>query len=360
MAKFDDMKLAVQALTGGKNTVILDDMEMPSIMVAWPKQKVSDLITGGTDITHPGSIVNSVEKLMYVSKYQNIVVNNRAYSLPFQDPKATINFDAALAACRTKQTDGGVWCLTPYSLWSQIALWCRKNGTMPRGNNNYGKDHAYSLEKGAPTLYESATAASHAGEPTRCATGSGPATWNHNWLPDGIADLNGNVNEWCAGIRMVDGEFQFIPYANCMDPDISMGANSTAWKALNASGEYVEPGSSGTLKYDWLSSKLTLITGSVTDTENVNRSTGYTSMAADSGLTVPELAKILLLYPDELGGDYGGDAHYANLTGERLPFCGGTWINGSTAGVFYVYLGNFRSYATSYIGFRSAYCDFAA
>ena len=33
MANFDDMKLAVEALTGGKNTVIMDDMDMPSIMV---------------------------------------------------------------------------------------------------------------------------------------------------------------------------------------------------------------------------------------------------------------------------------------------------------------------------------------
>ena len=34
MANFDDMKLAVEALSGGKNTVLLDDRGMPSIMVA--------------------------------------------------------------------------------------------------------------------------------------------------------------------------------------------------------------------------------------------------------------------------------------------------------------------------------------
>ena len=128
----------------------------------------------------------------------------------------------------------------------------------------------------------------------RTATGSGPATWNHNWLPDGIADMNGNVWEWCAGMRLQDGEFQFIPNANCMDPEISMGASSTYWKALNASGEYVDPGSSGTLKYDYLSSKLTLITGSVTDDGSAGRSTGYNAIAAASGLTVPEMHTQLL------------------------------------------------------------------
>lgn len=35
MANFDDMKLAVEALSGGKNTVLLDDRGMPSIMVAF-------------------------------------------------------------------------------------------------------------------------------------------------------------------------------------------------------------------------------------------------------------------------------------------------------------------------------------
>ena len=48
----------------------------------------------------------------------------------------------------------------------------------------------------------------------------------------------------------------------------------------------------------------------------------------------PEIAKALLLYPDEPGGDYGGDYHWVNTTGERLPLCGGGWYNGSGAGVF--------------------------
>ena len=37
MGNFDDMKLAVQALSGGKNTVVLDDLGYPSIMVIMRK-----------------------------------------------------------------------------------------------------------------------------------------------------------------------------------------------------------------------------------------------------------------------------------------------------------------------------------
>lgn len=347
MPNFDDLKLSIEALSGGKNTVLFDDLGMPSVMVPFPKLKMSDLIAGGSENIHPAFSVDGVEKsVIYVSKYQNIVLNERGYSLPMRDPRASLNFDQAVAYCRNK---GKGWSLTPYSLWSAIALWCRKNGTMPRGNNNYGADHAYGHEKGVPTYYES-------GKIARCATGSGPNTWNHNWMPDGIADLNGNVWEWCAGMRLMNGEIQIIPYANCMAADASMGASSTLWKAIAADGTLVEPGSAGTLKYNYVSGHIQLTSGDITP-EDAWRGDTYQNMTLDSALTVPEIAKALLIYPDEPGGDYGGDGHYMNNSGERLPFCGGYWDGTSDAGVFGVDLYYPRSYSNTLIGFRSAYCE---
>lgn len=347
MPNFDDLKLSIEALSGGKNTVLFDDLGMPSVMVPFPKLKMSDLIAGGSENIHPAFSVDGVEKsVIYVSKYQNIVLNERGYSLPMRDPRASLNFDQAVTYCRNK---GKGWSLTPYSLWSAIALWCRKNGTMPRGNNNYGADHAYGHEKGVPTYYES-------GKIARCATGSGPNTWNHNWMPDGIADLNGNVWEWCAGMRLMNGEIQIIPYANCMAADASMGASSTLWKAIAADGTLVEPGSAGTLKYNYVSGHIQLTSGDITP-EDTWRGDTYQNMTLDSALTVPEIAKALLIYPDEPGGDYGGDGHYMNNSGERLPFCGGHWSGTSFAGVFYVNLNNPRSGSGTGIGFRSAYCE---
>ena len=347
MPNFDDLKLSIEALSGGKNTVLFDDLGMPSVMVPFPKLKMSDLIAGGSENIHPAFSVDGVEKsVIYVSKYQNIVLNERGYSLPMRDPRASLNFDQAVTYCRNK---GKGWSLTPYSLWSAIALWCRKNGTMPRGNNNYGADHAYGHEKGVPTYYES-------GKIARCATGSGPNTWNHNWMPDGIADLNGNVWEWCAGMRLMNGEIQIIPYANCMAADASMGASSTLWKAIAADGTLVEPGSAGTLKYNYVSGHIQLTSGDITP-EDTWRGDTYQNMTLDSALTVPEIAKALLIYPDEPGGDYGGDGHYMNNSGERLLFCGGRWLNTSNAGVFRVNLDNPRSASSTDIGFRSAYCE---
>ena len=80
-------------------------------------------------------------------------------------------------------------------------------------------------------------------------------------------------------------------------------------------------------------------------------------MGLGSGVSIPEIAKALILYPDEPKGDYAGDYHWWNIEGERLPVCGGGWNNGANAGVFYLDLTNPRSYAGWGIGFRSAFVD---
>lgn len=226
MGNYDQMAAAVSELSGGKNVVLLDDIGMPSIYVRIPKGKNSELVSGLSDNVHYAFNVDSVEKTaFYYSKYQNIIVNERAYSLGHRDPANSINWDAARKACENK---GAGFHLATMAEWAYIALWCRKNGTMPHGNNNYGKDSAYTHEHGEESSKDS-------GKTGRCFTGSGPVTWNHNHHGDGICDLNGNVWEWNAGMRLVDGEIQIIPYNNAaMGSKCDMSASSTLWKAIKA------------------------------------------------------------------------------------------------------------------------------
>lgn len=88
MSNFDDLAMAVASF-GGNNAVKFDDLGMPSIMVGIPKMKYSDIITGGTQETLPWWIVDGVEKeVIWVSKYINVVVNDRAYSLPMKTQTA--------------------------------------------------------------------------------------------------------------------------------------------------------------------------------------------------------------------------------------------------------------------------------
>lgn len=353
MGNFDDMKLAVEALSGGKNTVLFDDIGMPSIMVVLSKMISNALITGATETVHPGFIVDGVEKeKIALSKFHNIIVNNRAYSLPMEDPRASLDWQTAQNACRQK---GEGWGLTPFSLWGAIALWCKKNGTMPHGNSNWGKDDAYPHERGVATTFESASASSHAGEPCRTATGSGPATWYHDHTPFGIDGLKGNVWDWCAGMRLVSGEIQIIPYANCMRATCDMGAASTEWKAIMPDGTLVEPGTAGTLKYDIVSGKVTLCTA-ITSQQDAGRGGSFETMATASGITCPQILKELALFPADASG-YEGDYFYLNNGDglERFPVRGGHWGNGADAGVFYSGLHYPRSIVITYIGFRSAY-----
>lgn len=345
MTNFDDMKLAVEALSGGKNTVILDDLGMPSIMVIISQMKSSEILTGATDTVHPAFIMNGVEqKSAAISKFQNIVVNNRAYSLPMQDPKASITADAARTYCRNK---GEGWGLQPFSLWSAIALWCKKNGTTPHGNNNYGSDVTYAHEKGVQTYQDS-------GKTARCATGSGPATWYHDYTPAGIADMNGNVSEWCDGMRLASGEIQIVPYANCMLPTADMSAASTEWKAIKADGSLVAPGTSGTLKFDYVNNNWTLCT-SITSQEDSSRYSLFKDLKTANGITVPQILKELTLFPADTEG-YNSERLYANNgAAERFPYRGGYWSGGTYAGMFYAVLSSPRSHSAAYVGFRSAF-----
>jgi hypothetical protein len=353
MPNFDDLKLNVEAMSGGKNTVLLDDQGMPSIMVRIPKFYLDEVITGAPHTVHPAFIVNGVEKNeIFISKFQNIVVNSRAYSLPFKDPATSTTFDQALTYCKNK---GNGWHLMTNAEWAAIALWCKKNNFMPRGNNNYGADISASYEKGVETSKET----SGAFRTLRVATGSGPVSWAHDNTNQGIFDMNGNVWEWAGGLRLNGGEIQVIANNDAAQNTIDQTVNSAVWKAISSvDGSLLAPGSADTLKYDATAANGT---GSIEiATSIVNQGDGtasasrtFESLVARAGITVPTIMKALGLAP--LDASHGGDYLYMRNQGERLPIRGGNWYHTATAGVFLLNLNDPRSNSNSHIGFRSAY-----
>ena len=96
--------------------------------------KYSDIITGGTQETLPWWIVDGVEKeVIWVSKYINVVVNDRAYSLPMKDPKAYIDFDTA--RCAAERVRAGTLTRTAFCRYQSLVHeeWIYTTGAIQTG-----------------------------------------------------------------------------------------------------------------------------------------------------------------------------------------------------------------------------------
>lgn len=357
--RFDNERFALESASGGKNTLILDDLGFPSVMVRIPKCKWSDIVVGGPSTTCSAFIIDGVEHdEIFISKYHNIVEGDRAYSLAGRDPATWMNIDQAKQYCEAK---GDGWHLLTNVEYMLLAHWCKTNGTIPYGNNNYGCDSAHAWEHGVLTPDRSG----------RTLTGTGPASWYHDNTTFGVDGLNGNMWDWVAGMRLQNGEIQIIPDNNAAN-HIDQSATSTLWKAVLQDGSLVAPGTANTLKMNSDTAGNNSQTINRTGTQIIdivndkpaytggttNESYGYMdgafeTLTAKSGVTVPIVLKDLGLFPvsSSLGGDYLGVRNY----GERLPLRGGGWIDGANAGVFELDLSYSRALSDVSVGFRSAF-----
>ena len=361
MNNYNLTKMATQMFFPG-NVAQLDDAGLPSILVFIPAFKNSDVLNGGDDSTHPAFIVNGKEVPgFYYSKYQNVVHDGKAYSLPAEDPRNYINFDEALAACEEK---GPGWHLATAAEWAAIALWCKKNGFLPYGNNFYGMDGRENSYKAIPTSYDSTGRTAHV------ATGTGPQTWSHDNSKAGIWDMNGNVWEWQGGLRLVWGELQILANNDAAQSDNPQNETSTCWKAIKASnGLLVEPECKTTdsaaaisgdpVRLDFLAHNWTY-SSSITHAANTYRNSAFalTNCTNAIGDATKQLLRALALLPDEgtIASDYEGDqVYWNNSRPERCVARGGYSAQGTGSGIFSLYGPAERNGSNVNVGFRAAY-----
>lgn len=342
------------------NEMLFDDIGAPSIYVQRNPRTLAQLVTDGDSSVHPAFIVNSqqVKKLMF-GKFQGVAHNNRIYSLPGEDPLASITLNTYETYCKNK--GDGHHCITAAE-WAFLALCAKKDGKMPNGNNNYGKDVSETAYAAIPSM-----ALDSSNRVQRTATGTGPLTWSDTGDLSGIWDLNGNVWEWVSGIRLVKGELQMIPYNNAADSACDTSAASAEWRAINAQATgydnlYLTPNGSGTTAN---SVKLNRVNdqwqwaASITDANNSNRggTFGNTTMSGLSAFC-QMFMRAMALAPDGEASEYEGDYFRANNANDELcAYRGGAWNNGVGASIFALYFNNIRSYSSTGLGGRPAYYE---
>jgi hypothetical protein len=340
------------------NEIIADDTGKPSVMVYIPKFKINQVIDGGSDKTHPAFIVDGVERDgFYISKYENISIDEKGYSLPGEIPTNVIGIERSRDNCFQK---GKGWHLTTIQEWGAVALWCKKNGFLPHGNTDYGKDKRESVFKAVPAPYDKKTGVN------RVKTGTGPLTWTHDQTIAGIWDLVGNLSEWVGGVRVVYGELQVLPDNNAANGANSQGPDSEAWRAIDAkTGAFIKPDGKGTthnsVKADYIGEGwggIWHITTEIKSRENAIRRCDMTHITIDESIS-REARELLYSYaflPADPSFDYQEQHVYMNNGApECYMYRGGYWGSGAFAGVFCWSLSWGRNLSYEGNGFRASY-----
>lgn len=352
--KQDALRTRVERASGGRRTVLYTRRGQASYMNIIVRQDMP----GG----HPAFLLGGQQRqAFFYGTYSGVIRAGELLSLPGQAPGSGMDFDQAW---RAAQACGPGWHLATNAERAALVQWCRERGLAPRGNTDHGRDAMAPGEHGVRV--DGLAPGSAPGNPATL-TGSGPDSWRHDGTPQGIADLCGNLWEWTAGLRLVDGEIQIVPDNDAASADVS--PHSRAWRAIRLpDGALVPPGSAETAKYDCprhapegnagapiLAPAIRCFSGEAGSNLNTAglMEAPFRAMRAADGVEAPALLKALALYP--VGHAAERAQAYLRNYGERMMLAGGAWYSGLDAGLNALCLSHARGHASATVGARPAF-----
>lgn len=317
--------------------IVRDKNNNPNIMRRYEKclhREVDPSIEG--DAVHPMFIIRGKEvDAIYLPEYLSCMIDGIPYSLPMQPPATMMDFDSVVE-CHRRKGDG--WhCMTAVE-WQFIADLIRlresAGAESMRGNTSFGCSHLAMGEKGIHPE----------GRNTITLTGSGPESWFLYDNKEGIADFVGNVWKYIAGIRLVNGRYQYIKDNDAAAPDCDLSMDSKEWLDVLIDGK--------PLKVSVEDDEVTIL---ATNEETGKEYGGdeWQNVGIDID-PIPDFVKALGIIPARHEGNR--EYFYADAEeSECVPLRGGSYYNTSGGGSSALSLGGLRSNVYGNVGFFSAY-----
>ena len=323
------MKTTLERYYAGLGNVVLRDANgNPSIFVRHPKQNSNEFFDFLPNHPHPAfTCGEEVDTAVLISKYRGSseTSNGAVYSVPNASPVTILDYFEARDRAKLAGNNVVSMTIADYGL---IKLMCAKDNISLRGNTNYGMDEETSRETGIKpwqhrdTTYKLGDKVAFRGWVYECMeahtpnvallptdspkmwkklykiggtmdpdevllnpsdgarvlngtvalTGSGPLDWYFKSDIALEADFAGGYVTSIADHLVRNRELIFIPNNLAADPSTDVSANSTAWRAIlphttDDGFDWVEPGTEGTIKWEYVSNHWQLTTRDIANSE---------------------------------------------------------------------------------------------
>lgn len=306
-----------------KAVIVMDSAGLPNYMTMFYMEP-------GTyepeDVPELFKIRNKIVPAVLVSQFTNTMIKGVPASLPYQQPKHTISYDEAAAACGRK---GKGWHLMTNTEFVYLLHEAEELGHTIGGNTNYGSDSKNEQESGV--RYDSAG---------RTLTGCDPLTWSHDGTAGGVFGICGNFYEWVTGLRL---HYGVIEYTKNNDAAVD-GYTTEApdWQVATANGKPLRLyGNDG----------VTLSTKE--DVEVAWDGCHIKDLQLEELEEMPEIAYKLGIVPHDWKNETAG-IWADNELEEAVPFRGSGFRDTSLGGAGALLLSSARSCVSCSVSLRSA------